>query len=136
MFINNDNLNKVLKEKKNLMYFDWDKSSGNTMIEKYHPFHAKLVELTNYLISKGLSGYFYVIGGPEVCYFLEQSPFYVPRSEYEPQGLTEIAEIGTLSRKWKVFNAPLLEQGALILSCYNNRDLNKVGTLIIDNFIK
>lgn len=119
--------------------WDWNAALGDTVKEKYESLYCKLVELTYVLVTKGAKGYFWIVASPEVGSIFETAGFCPSNTEYGeqiPLGIPDIYELGTMSRKWKVFVDTNMQQEVILVGAgMNEEDPKYYGVLKIANFI-
>lgn len=109
--------------------------SGNTLFERYESIHCKVTELTNIIIAKGGSGYFWVVmSEPMYQHFTHKV---IPsKQEIYPQGTKDIQHMGILNRKWDIYIDPLIETNKMIIGCRNHPDEPKYfGSLTLLNMM-
>ncbi len=77
---------------------------GDTLKEKAEGIYDKIVELTDIMIKKQTSGFFWIITNPIIAELLKISSF-EPTGNYLPMGETAVVEFGILDKKYKIFIA-------------------------------
>lgn len=117
----------------------WNTFLGDTIAEKYESLYVKVVELTNVIIRKGGSGYFWIVCGPELASVFESSTRLVYLNiDYIPQGTKDIHLIGTIERKWRLYSDPLMVSDEILIGCgsHISSEPKNFATLKVANFIE
>jgi hypothetical protein len=117
-FLTHDDFMEIRKKAGTMTAFDWNCMDGNTIAEKYEPLYVKLVEVTNVVIRKGGSGYFWIATSPEMAtVFQSTMAFKDSPTEYLPQGTGDIQWIGTVNRKWRLYTDPQFPVNEILIGC-------------------
>jgi hypothetical protein len=117
-FLTHDDFMEIRKRAGTMTAFDWNCLWGNTISEKYEPLYIKIIEVTNVVIRKGGSGYFWLACGPEMAtVFQSTMAFKESPTEYFPQGTNDIQWIGTVNRKWRLYTDPLFPVNEILIGC-------------------
>ena len=91
---------------------DWNCFLGETFKDKYGALHCKLVEVSNVIVAKSGSGFFFIICSPASFTTLEQGRF---QYDYALFGSKGLVCRGLLEGQWRVFVDGSMEHGDFLI---------------------
>lgn len=116
--------------------WDHDSALGDTLREKCESLYVKLVEVTNVLINKGASGYFWILMGAPAASMFESSYTFDAAGALLEMGTKKIYPLGVLNWRWRVYVDPLLSSDLILIGVgEEDQPLEHYGVITLQNFI-
>jgi uncharacterized linocin/CFP29 family protein len=117
---------------------NYNHAPGVTISEKYEAIRGKIMELIRTMNKKGVSGYFWLVANPEICWALEGNMKFCKSQSYLPMGRDEIELLGTLDRRVLVYSNKDMAHNHLVIGCDVPEDIqdeNNYSILFIGGYI-
>lgn len=130
--------------------WDFNTALGESIKEKYETLYYKVSELSNVLMKKGASGYFWIVCSPEVAsifetathgfYPLSSEEFesYYGKNKQVPMGgwTDQLQYRGLIHSKWRLYVDPKLDMNRVLIGANDTKgDPLHYGRMSICNFI-
>ena len=133
-FIKNSNPQALIDSAKCAACWDFNTALGTTLKQKYESLYIKIVEVSQILIRKGASGYFWIMCSPAISTMFETTTRLksMQKHEYYPMGTVDKQCIGVLDKRWRVYVDPSMSLEDLIIGCETTEH---VGVVHFVNYI-
>jgi len=114
--------------------WDFSRSLGDTMKEKYQSFYVKLVEVTNILVRKGGKGKFSLLASPSITAMFESGEDGLLFSQDQRSWGKEITEIGVVNNRWRLYQVTTLNDSECVI-CDESLTAEYSAVVTVSNFV-
>lgn len=104
---------------------------------KYKKLIARLIEITDMIISKGGRGYFWLVCSPQVAnHFMQMRTMFTSDAlEQFPFGYPIVLRMGILDKRWLIYSDMALKNDTMLMgSCFSKKHANYYCNIKVENY--